>query len=293
MRSWGWGRMALIGVMGFLAACATPPRALPPQQAPIRFLLSFDDGPSARPSANPSEQVLDTLAHNDLQPGIRALYFVQTATTNGGATPIGQRLLRRIAQDGHVLAFHTATPGHTSHPRLSDDALETSLRDGLRALTALAGRPPRLVRPPHWAYDLRSFAAYTRHGLGMLLTDLHANDGKVMWPNGSPRRRSHFENQLHALRARLHELPVVDGVHPVVVTFHDTNPFTAAHLQEYLHILVNGAAKAGLRLDAQAFYADGPALEAAALHRVVRSAEQPIRIPGFWSSLWAWIAPRS
>jgi peptidoglycan/xylan/chitin deacetylase (PgdA/CDA1 family) len=47
-------------------------------QPPIRFLLTFDDGPSASSFWNPSETVLDSLARNSLQPDIKAVFFVQT-----------------------------------------------------------------------------------------------------------------------------------------------------------------------------------------------------------------------
>lgn len=258
---------------------------------PIRLLLSFDDGPSAREDDNPTVQILDGLARNAVQPGIKAVFFVQTGALNGGATPRGQALMQRTLAEGHVLGFHTATPGHTSHTRLSDEVLEASLSQGLAAHLQLAGRAPLLVRPPHWAYDARTFAAYQRHGLQLLMTDLSANDGKIPWPNASLRRRSHFEHQLRELRRHVNELPVVDGVRPVVVTFHDANPFTGSHIDEYLEILVSGAGKAGLVLADPPFYANAQAAEAAARARTLTDPSVQVRIPGFWTSLLAWLLP--
>ncbi|WP_457389423.1 polysaccharide deacetylase family protein [Roseateles sp. P5_E1] len=258
---------------------------------PIRLLLTFDDGPSARETDNPTVQILDGLARNAIQPGIKALFFVQTGAVNGGATPRGQALMRRTLAEGHVLGFHTATPGHTSHTKLSDELLEGSLSQGLAAHMELAGRPPVLVRPPHWAYDARTFAAYQRHGLSVVMTDLSANDGKIPWPNASLRRRSHFEHQMRELRRRITELPLVDGVRPVVVTFHDANPFTGSHVDEYLQILVDGANKAGLVLADPPFYDSAESLEAAARARALTDPSVQIRIPGFWTSLLAWILP--
>ncbi|KQV85754.1 polysaccharide deacetylase family protein [Pelomonas sp. Root1237] len=258
---------------------------------PIRLLLTFDDGPSARETDNPTVQILDGLARNAIQPGIKALFFVQTGAVNGGATPRGQALMRRTLAEGHVLGFHTATPGHTSHTKLSDELLEGSLSQGLAAHMELAGRPPVLVRPPHWAYDARTFAAYQRHGLSVVMTDLSANDGKIPWPNASLRRRSHFEHQMRELRRRVTELPLVDGVRPVVVTFHDANPFTGSHVDEYLQILVDGANKAGLVLADPPFYDSAESLEAAARARALTDPSVQIRIPGFWTSLLAWILP--
>lgn len=258
---------------------------------PIRLLLTFDDGPSARETDNPTVQILDSLARNAIQPGIKALFFVQTGAVNGGATPRGQALMRRTLAEGHVLGFHTATPGHTSHTKLSDELLEGSLSQGLAAHMELAGRPPVLVRPPHWAYDARTFAAYQRHGLSVVMTDLSANDGKIPWPNASLRRRSHFEHQMRELRRRITELPLVDGVRPVVVTFHDANPFTGSHVDEYLQILVDGANKAGLVLADSPFYDSAESLEAAVRARALTDPSVQIRIPGFWTSLLAWILP--
>lgn len=45
--------------------------------APIRFLISFDDGPSGADYANPTAQVLRTLAQNEVQAGIKAIFFTQ------------------------------------------------------------------------------------------------------------------------------------------------------------------------------------------------------------------------
>src|SRR3546814_6572893 len=47
-------------------------------QPPIRFLLTFDDGPSASSFWNPSMGVLDALAQNPVQPGIKAIFFVRS-----------------------------------------------------------------------------------------------------------------------------------------------------------------------------------------------------------------------
>lgn len=286
----GW-----LALLASAMVCADP--ALPAPQAPdaapvpIRLLLSFDDGPSAREGDNPTAQILESLAHNAIQPGIKALFFIQTGARNGGDTPVGRALIQRTLDDGHVLGFHTATPGHTSHTRLSNGDLEYSLDQGLAAHLALSGRQPTLVRPPHWAYDARTFAAYQRHGLSLVMTDLSANDGKVQWPNFSLRRRSHFEHQMRELRRHVADIPVVDGVRPVLVTFHDVNTFTASHIDEYLQILLDGAAKAGLAVTERPFYDSAESLEAAAQARALTDPSVQIRIPGFWTSLLYWLLP--
>lgn len=291
MAQWRSGLAGLLLSVWVLVAWGEAAAPQPALAAPIRLLLTFDDGPSARDGDNPTVQVLDGLAHNAIQPGIKALFFVQTGNVKGGATPRGRALMQRTRDAGHLLGFHTATPGHTSHTRLDHAVLEESLTQGLATHTELAGRPPSLVRPPHWAYDTRTFAAYRRHGLSLLMTDLSANDGKIPWPNASLRRRSHFEHQMRVLRRQLAGIPLVDGVRPVVVTFHDANPFTGSHIDEYLQILVDSAAKAGLTLAERPFYDNAADIEAAAHARALTDPSVQVRIPGFWTSLLAWLLP--
>ena len=278
-----------------LSGCIGPPIELTPQtrqhlleQPPIRFLLTFDDGPSASSFWNPSQQVLDSLAHNPIQPGIKAVFFVQTRAPRAGNSDIGRSVMHREQREGHVMGFHTATHWHTNHRSLSPDDLERSLVDGSADIAAISGTAPTLVRPPFWSYDKRTFAAYQRHGMHVLLTDLSANDGKVWGITASPRRRSNLIRQLSEVRERIAagELPAVDGVIPVVVTFHDLNRYTARHSLEYLQILLDAAQVTGVRVDAKPFYDDRQALERAAMARTVQSAGQPVRLPGLWNWIW-------
>ena len=279
---------ALVSML-LLSACSSlaPPQPNPAIE-PIRFLLSFDDGPSASIRDNPTEQILDTLADNPIQPGIKALFFVQTRAAGAGGSVQGQALLRRQQREGHLLGFHTTTPGHSNHRFLSPAALDQSLTDGVADLTAISGAAPRLVRPPFWNYDERTFAAYQAHGLRLLLTDLSANDGKTWGINGSLRRRSNLRDQLArtAQQISVGALPAVDGVIPVVVTFHDLNPYTARHMQEYLEILMDVAEDVGLATDKQPFYGQRDALQRAALRRALGDPLQYARLPGLWNWLW-------
>ena len=145
-----------------------------------------------------------------------------------------------------------------------------------------------LVRPPFWNYDRRTFAAYQRHGLRVLLTDLSANDGKIWGFNGSPRRRANLYRQLSVVRERiaLGELPTVDGVIPVVVTFHDINRYTARHMQEYLQILLDSARINGMKTAAEPFYTDTAQLQRAALARTVKKVSEEVHLPGVWNWVW-------
>jgi peptidoglycan/xylan/chitin deacetylase (PgdA/CDA1 family) len=285
LRSWGCAVLTIT----MLGACASvvPPQPQPGVE-PIRFLLTFDDGPSASTTDNPTTHILDTLADNPIQPGIKALFFIQTRSAAAGGSIQGQSLLRRQQHEGHLLGFHTATPGHANHRFLSPEALEQSLTDGVADLTAISGAAPRLVRPPFWNYDKRTFAAYQAHGLRLLLTDLSANDGKTWGINGSLRRRSNLRDQLAraAQQISIGALPAVDGVIPVVVTFHDLNPYTARHMQEYLQILLDVAEDVGLATAKQPFYGQRDALQRAALRRALGDPLQYARLPGLWDWLW-------
>jgi peptidoglycan/xylan/chitin deacetylase (PgdA/CDA1 family) len=286
---------ALLALALSLVGCIGAPIALTPQteqrlqaQAPIRFLLTFDDGPSASGYNNPSRSVVADLANNPVLPGIKAVFFLQTEAARSGGSSRGRKTMEREYAGGHILAFHTATGFHTNHRWLNNAELESTLAQGAADIAAITGKPPLLVRPPFWNYDRRTFAAYQRHGMHVLLTDLSANDGKIWGFNGSPRRRANLNRQLSVVRERiaLGELPTVDGVIPVVVTFHDINRYTARHMQEYLQILLDSAQVTGVKTAAQPFYTDRDVLERAALARSVKDVNEPVNLPGVWNWVW-------
>jgi peptidoglycan/xylan/chitin deacetylase (PgdA/CDA1 family) len=288
---------ALISIV-LLAACNTIPAEYEPltavqQQAaaPIRFLLTFDDGPSASTwFGNPTASILDDLAQNPVQPGIKAAFFVQTRATNGGGTPLGKLLQQREQDSGHVLGLHTSTPGHSDQVSMQPAKLDEVIANGVADLTAIAGGvPPLFQRPPFWDFNERTFLAYQKHGLHVILTDLSANDGKIYGFNASFTRRAHLRRELADVRQRIAQqgLPIVDGVIPVIVTFHDINRYSARHLVEYLQILVDSARDLALPLAAHPFYDDRAALQRALMARAVQDGRQPARLPGIWN----WITP--
>ena len=286
---------ALFALALSLSGCIGAPITLTPTtqerlqaQAPIRFLLTFDDGPSASGYNNPSRSVVADLAHNPVLPGIKAVFFLQTEAYRSGGSSRGRKTMEREFAAGHLLAFHTATTFHTNHRWLNDTELERTLTVGAAAIASITGTPPVLVRPPFWNYDKRTFAAYQRHGMQVLLTDLRANDGKIWGFNGSPRRRANLYRQLSVVRERiaLGELPSVEGVIPVVVTFHDINRYTARHMQEYLQILMDSARINGVKTAAEPFYTDTAMLERAALARTVKDVNEEVHLPGVWNWIW-------
>jgi peptidoglycan/xylan/chitin deacetylase (PgdA/CDA1 family) len=265
--------------LALLCGCAGPSleqlRALPPNAYPARFLLSFDDGPSTWEPYNPTRAILETLAANPVQPGIKAVFFLQTRDARAGGSEAGMALMRREHAEGHVLAVHSGSPrGHIDHRLLPDAELDRTLADAKADIAAITGAPPDLVRPPFWNYDARTLAAYARAGLHMLLTDVSANDGVIYFWNISLRRRSHIRNTLAEIREQIAAgaLPVVGGAIPVVVTFHDINTYTAHHMEEYLRILTEEAADVGLVLAPKPFYDDAASIERAARLRAVATA---------------------
>jgi peptidoglycan-N-acetylglucosamine deacetylase len=275
-------------VMLIASVCASGQTPVEPALAPIRFLLTFDDGPSGAKRNNATKRVLDVLDKNAVQPNIKALFFIQTRAVNGGGTDAGHKLLLREQADGHLLAFHSSTPRHANHRFLSPEEFELSLQNGIDDLAQVSGVKPRLVRPPFWSYDARTLEAYHRYGLQMLLTDLSANDGVIYGVNWSWHKRSNLLKHLRLARADWERgaLPVIDGVTPIVVTFHDVNSYTARTLEIYLKILLDVANELDMPLAEKSFYDNRSEIERAALARTVRNADEKIRLPGIWSWLW-------
>jgi len=215
----------------------------------LRFLLTFDDGPHAN-----TGKVLRQLARNPVQPNIKAVFFVQTRHPQGGGSAEGRSMLAIQHAEGHILGLHTGTPrGHLSHTGMSPSDLDRSLLDGKEDLDRITGRPTLLVRPPYWLFNASTLDRYGRHRLHMLLSDVKAFDG-VNW-GIHLLRRWNFRSQLASLRPRFlrQGLPVMHHSIPVVVTFHDTNAFTADHMEEYLTLLVDEADRLGLPLHHKPF----------------------------------------
>lgn len=252
----------LFGLLLSLPAWGAVAQVLPP----VRFLLTFDDGPDiGTPSL--TLKIQDQLAHNPVMPGVKAMFFVQSVHKNHGDSEVGRQLMRATCAAGHVVGLHSGTPrGHVPHPRLAPDELSQSLLEGNRAIEQQCPGAVQFVRPPDWVYTDATLAAYQDAQLQMLQADVSANDGKIYGWIVSVRRRSHIRSTLERVaRAREDgQLPQMDGVLPVVVALHDTNWYTAEHMTEYLQILVEESAAVGLPLSNEPFYASPEGLARAA-----------------------------
>ena len=258
-----------------LAACrgSLPDAAAPVSSLPVRFLITFDDGPSAAPRHNSSALILDTLAHNRWQNGIKAIFFVQTRHRNGGGTDIGQELMQRMQREGHLLALHTAsTRGHINHTQMPLAELDSSLGHGVEDIRRISGTAPRFIRPPFWHHNPATLDRYAAHGLNMLLDDISIGDGKVWGITANPnaRKRIRADLQKVARRIRDGEIPAVSGYIPLVMTMHDTNSTTARNLERYLGMLVEEARHVGLAVHPQPFISPGEELARVAAVRVNR-----------------------
>jgi len=239
-------------------------------QVKSRFLLTFDDGPSASPFINSTVRVLEHLARNAVQQDVKAIFFVQTRNLDGGGSAYGHFVLEREHAEGHILGLHSGTiRGHLSHIGMDPQELNQSLRDGMEDIAKIAGRRPLLVRPPYWWFNADTLTQYGNLGLHMMLSDVKAYDG-VNW-GMHIFRRPNLRSQLARVSTALahSRLPIVDGRVPIIVTFHDTNHYTAGHLEEYLRILVEEAQGVGLPLDEKPFYDNLVGIMIAALERAI------------------------
>ncbi len=262
--------LALVG----LPACRTLPPAGEPAGPSVRFLLTYDDGPSAREGFNPTAEILDRLADNEVQPDISALFFVQSIDPRAGGSERGRALMRRMVAEGHVIGLHCVAPGgHVAHPTLSEAQLRRLLRESRDLLHAKTGAPPLFVRPPYGAQREWTRRVYEEKGLHMVMCDARARDGVIYVFHDVPRRRARFRRAMARLRERLPAETGDGSPFPVLVTFHDLNPSTARRKVEYLHILVEAAEHAGLQLADPPFFVTPAEVTEAALRRRVPPPE--------------------
>ena len=97
-------RAAVFMLLGVLTGCqslsASEKAASVTPSAKIRFLLTFDDGPSIQADDNPTLSILEQLAVNDVQPGIKAVFFVQTRNAMAAAPRLARPSCARPTPPG-------------------------------------------------------------------------------------------------------------------------------------------------------------------------------------------------
>jgi peptidoglycan/xylan/chitin deacetylase (PgdA/CDA1 family) len=264
----------LILLAGLVSSCrsipapSARPAGIPPPV--IRFILSFDDGPSITKPYNPTLAIMNQLATNDVQPGAKALFFVQTGHPRGGGTPEGREVMRTLAAEGHLLGIHSVSPrGHVDHRKVPPEELEARLKSAQTLLRDITGSDPVFVRPPFGAKNAITQTLYQKLGLHMLMADIRARDGLIYGYKASLFRRVHIRNALIEIWHNAWQSPQPATPLTVILNFHDVNPYTARHMTEYLHILVDEARRVGFTIPDKPFFEGPQALKEAGLCRCI------------------------
>jgi peptidoglycan/xylan/chitin deacetylase (PgdA/CDA1 family) len=174
------------GAYAWGAQCALPAIAWRRGPAgPRQVALTFDDGPD--PDATP--RLLRLLGAR----GARATFFL-----------IGERaarhpdVVRAMVAEGHEVGNHTWR--HRNAWALTPRATAREIVDGARVLADIAGRPPRLYRPPWGIVNLAALATVRRLGATTVLWSIQ-HEGLRPRPPAA---------QLRRIAVRLHDGAIVD-----------------------------------------------------------------------------------
>ncbi|MBG0827455.1 polysaccharide deacetylase family protein [Planomonospora sp. ID67723] len=122
--------------------------------------LTYDDGPGPD-----TGRLLDVLNEH----GARATFF--TLGANAYARP---ELLRRMSEEGHLVANHTWS--HRSLSSLSTSKIAHQLTRGQQAITHATGQTPALMRPPYGAVDREVTEVAGRLGLSVVRWSVDTED---------------------------------------------------------------------------------------------------------------------
>ncbi|MBB4939086.1 peptidoglycan/xylan/chitin deacetylase (PgdA/CDA1 family) [Streptosporangium album] len=128
--------------------------------------LTYDDGPGPD-----TGRLLDILA----QKGARATFF--TVGTNAMAHP---ELLRRMRQEGHLVANHTWS--HRDLTALPINKIADQLKRGQCTVTQAIWQVPTLMRPPYGASDAKVAAVARGLGLSVVRWNVDAEDLRTSDP---------------------------------------------------------------------------------------------------------------
>jgi peptidoglycan/xylan/chitin deacetylase (PgdA/CDA1 family) len=199
--------------------------------APVRILLTFDDGPhdGALGGNNRTEKVLDALKHKRA----KAAFFIQTHVPYRLASSNGAAIASRIHAEGHVLAIHTGGfVDHRCHkwrcaqPADMDGAINGLDSDMVRAKAAIkniVGTNPRFVRATYGYTNADCIEVYSRNSLKHIYWDLVSSDDRKNATAAS------VQAHLAAEMRRLSTGPV-----DLICLLHDINEVTAEHVVEFI-----------------------------------------------------------
>ncbi len=186
-----------------------------PETLPLNdkeVVLTFDDGP--RPPTTAA--ILDALAKEC----VKATFFV--VGTNAKAYPV---LLRRMADEGHTVAYHTMS--HPNLGKISHAEALTQINDGFtatdRALTGRSDVAPitPFFRFPYFETTPALLENLEKRGIAVFGADFWASDWNPMTP----------DQQFRLIVERL------ERHRKGIILFHDIKAQTAAMLPEFLRYL--------------------------------------------------------
>ncbi|HET9721280.1 MAG TPA: polysaccharide deacetylase family protein [Solirubrobacteraceae bacterium] len=186
---------------------------LPRAAAAGAVTITFDDGP--HPEGTP--QILALLAAHQ----VRATFFVV-----GEQVQRRPELVRRIVQEGHLVALHAHR--HQLQLRRSARDLSDDYTRGMAAIEEAINRTPTLHRPPYGIYSRAGLHQARQRGLQPLLWSAWGKDWRKFT---TPER----------IAAR-----VIGDLHPrgTIVLLHDADFYSARHshlrtAQALKHILTH------------------------------------------------------
>jgi peptidoglycan/xylan/chitin deacetylase (PgdA/CDA1 family) len=203
--------------------------------APIRILLTFDDGPHAGALGgdNRTEQVLEVLNRK----GAKAAFFIQTHVRYRLACPNGLRIVSQIHAQGHVLGIHTGSlADHRCHKwRCTQPADIAGATNGLdsdmirakAAIKEIAGTHPKFVRATYGYTDSDCMDVYSKNHLKHVYWDLASGDDSKTATASTIRARLLAETRRLATGADL------------IYLLHDINRLTAEHLAEFIETIAS------------------------------------------------------
>lgn len=161
-------------------------------------MLTFDDGPTDITPA-----VLDALAKEK----VKAVFFI-----TGYSADKHPELLKRIHDEGHVLAIHSET--HANLSQIAPEEIRGEIEPLAKRIAAVTGQPPKYIRPPYGAYNDAVLQVTKEMGLQV-----------INWSNGS----LDWEGVVNGYKdPKKVVADVMSQLHKgAVVLMHDTNKHTA------------------------------------------------------------------
>jgi len=183
----------------------------PAHQEDKVVLLTFDDGPSDTDS---TAQILDVLKEKQ----VKAIFFV-----TGYGVRDREDMLKRIADEGHVIGLHTMT--HPDLASLTPEEMREELVPLMEKIEAVTGQRPKYLRPPFGSYNDEVLSVAAELGLQV-----------VTWTSGSLDWEGNDANGYKDPAVVVRD--VMDQLFPgAVYLFHDTKTHTAEALPEIIDLM--------------------------------------------------------